>query len=209
MAGLISERSDSLASDKPGTTSLFINGICYTNSAAKFWPSLIDEVRNDFPDCSLIELNAPFAGNLIREHLYPEMALEKNLHRLLSVDFQDALRDALAELEILGPPSSVQVRLLSGHKEVLSRGLPLACVDADILPYLAVWLLEWGGVPVSSWNREFLDGDILAEDRKSRFLYRFSFTLTNHHLSEGLYQRALSIIPSCDKLPHPHLLSVK
>lgn len=195
MAGLISRKHDKKAPDEPGISSLFVGGVRYINSAAKFWPSLIDEVREDFPDCSLIELTASFAEKLHRRHLFPAIAFEEDFHLLLSENLRDAIREALAEMELLGPPSSVRIRLLSGRREVLSRGLPLDCVDAEIFPYLAVWLLEWAGIPASRWNSEFLSGDIMAEDRKRRLVYRLSFSLTNRHLSEGLYQRSVSIVP--------------
>lgn len=196
MARLINRKRDKALPDKPGTQWLFVRGVRYANTAAKFWPSLIDEVREDFPDCSIIELAASTSGELERENLFPEIAFEKDFYHLLTADMQEEMRNILAELEIMGPPCSVQIRLLRGKKELLSSELPLDCIDAEIFPFLIVWLLEWAGIPEFQWNNEFLEGNITAEDKKRRLLFRISFSLNNRHLSEGLYQRSISLVHS-------------
>lgn len=196
MTELISRKHGKKSAARIGTCSLFVRGVPYSNSAAKFWPSLVDEIREDFPDCSLIELIASTPGKFGRRHLFPELAFERDLLRLLNANLQDVMRDAVAELEILGPPSSVQVHLLSGQEELLSCELSTDCIDAEIFPYLATWLLEWAGIPDSRWNNEFLAGDITAEDKKRRLVYQISFDMVNRHLSEDLYQRSISLTPS-------------
>lgn len=198
MARLINRKKDTAPPARPGPKSLFVNGVRYANTAAKFWPSLIDEVREDFPDCSGIELAASTSAELGREHLFPEIAFEKDIFHLLTADMEQVMRNTLAELEILGPPTSVQIKLLSGEDELLSGELPLECIDAEIFPFLIVWLLEWAGIPEFQWNNEFLDGDITAQDRKRHRVYRISFTLNNKHLSEGLYRRSISLVHSVD-----------
>lgn len=193
MARLINRKHDKTLPDKPGTQWLFVRGVRYSNTAAKFWPSLIDEVREDFPDCSMIELAASTSADLGPEQLFPEIIFERDIHHLLTMDMEEVMRNTLAELEILGPPSSVQIRLLSGEEELLSSALPLDCIDAEIFPFLIVWLLEWAGIPESQWNNEFLQGDITAEDTRRRLVYQMSFSLKNSHLSEGLYRRSISL----------------
>ena len=66
MAGLISgKKKDSKPpSGSDVCTSLYVHGTRYTNTAAKFWPTLIDEVLEEFPHCATIELAASIAGTL-------------------------------------------------------------------------------------------------------------------------------------------------
>ena len=198
MAGLISNRHDERLPRSPGPNSLFVGGLRYANAAAKFWSSLIDEIRQDFPNCSMVELAAATGERLEPRHLFPEIALEDDLHRLLEMDIREMMSNTLAELDILGAPSSVHVRLLSGRQETLSVELPLDCIDAEIFPYLLVWPLQWAGIPDCSWNSELLSGDFTAEDRKRGLIYQMTFSLVNRHLSEGLFRRSISMIPSVE-----------
>ena len=70
---------------------------------------------------------------------------------------------------------------------------PLDCADAELLPFLLVWLLEWANVPDAFWNREKVRGDFSAEDRDRRLQYLVAFELRSRHLSEGLYERTLTL----------------
>jgi len=198
MAGFISNRHDERVPRSPGPNSLFVGGVRYANAAAKFWASLIDDIRQDFPNCSMVELTATTGERLEPRHLFPEIALEEDLHDLLEMDIREMMRNTLAELEMLGAPSSVHIRLHSGRREVLSVELPLDCIDAEIFPYVLVWPLQWAGIPDCSWNSELLSGDITAEDRKRGLVYQITFSLMNHHLGEGLFRRSISMIPSVE-----------
>lgn len=174
-----------------GADFLMIGGERYGNSAAKFWSSLIDEICEDFPHCSSAELSAPVPGLLNRGHLFPEGALQNDLGRLLTADFEAEMESALAEISLLGPPSSIRVRLLDDEGEVFSGEIPADCADADILPFFVTWLLEWAEVPESAWNDSEVAGCVKAEDIKRAVSYSIPFTLTNRHLSEGLWQRTI------------------
>ena len=196
MGGLLNASKREAPSDAGGCDSLFVEGVRYGNSAAKFWPTLIDEAREEFPGCSLIQLVASNSGELERRHLFPEIEFEQDIERLLAGDMDKLMEETLAQLEVLGPPSSVRIRLLSAREELLSRELPLDCIDAELFPYLVVWLLKWADIPDYQWNNEFLAGDIAGEDRKRRRLYRISFNLVKRHLSEGFYRQSLSVVPS-------------
>ena len=141
MAGLLDTERSKTPTHGPRVTAIFVSGTRFHNAAAKFWPTLIDEVGEEFPNCSLIEMSAPISGPLEQEHLFPALALERDLNALIHADFEEVMKKALAELELFGPPSSVRIRLCTDEGELLSRELPRDCIDAEILPHLLVWLL--------------------------------------------------------------------
>ena len=195
MAGLISRKSQGQAG-RAGVKSLYVGGIRYSNAAAKFWPSLLDEVGDDFPDCSRIDLAASSATRLERSLLFPEIFLGKGLGRLKDADLQDVMKEALAELEMLGPPLAVQVTLYAGERPFLSTDLPLDCVDSETFPHLLVWPMEWARISPFEWNGGSVAGAFTAHDKNRGIEYAVAFGLANVHLSEGLYRRTLSIVPS-------------
>jgi hypothetical protein len=179
-----------------GSLSLFVNGIHYGNAAAKFWSSLIDEVLEDFPQCSMIELSGLSSARLEHDLLYPQRALEKDMNRLVMTDMETMMKETIAEMEILGPPSAVHIRLGKGSEELYDGNLSIDCVDADIFPYLIVWPLAWAGIPTATWNEERLEGDFTAEDRTRHLTYVIPFALLISHVSEGLYRRVFTATPS-------------
>jgi len=193
MSGLITRKQGQEPVDRPTPKSFHVNGIRYSNAAAKFWPSLIDEVAEDFPDCTTVELSAPATGRLDRSLLFPVIALEEGIHALQGANIHDVMNDALAELELLGPPAAVRIRLLAADKELLSTELPLDCIDSETFPHLVVWPLEWAGLPPTVWNNEDLAGCFTGEDRRRGIIYEMAFGLTNTHRKEGLYRRTLSV----------------
>ncbi|MFC1497823.1 hypothetical protein ACFLS1_05015 [Verrucomicrobiota bacterium] len=193
MSGLLRKQKKSAFKSCPGSDSLFIHGIRYANSAAKFWAGLVDEIREDFPDCDRIMLASYSSEILDRKFLFSELSLARSMESLMGVGFQRIMREAIAEMEILGPPGSVEIHLFSEEQEILAGELPLECVDAEIFPFLFVWLLEWAGIPESIWNNELLEGEIEAEDKKRHLEYNVSFRCISEHLSEGLYRRSLTL----------------
>ena len=193
MSGLLRSKDSETPPDQAASDSLFIDGRRFANTAAKFWPSLIDEVREEFPDCTMIELSWPDSSHLDKNHLYPDISLRKNLHDLLDANLGDVINEAVAEFKILGPPPSVAVRLYNGEDEAFYGELPPDCVDADNFPFLVTWPLEWAGLPSEQWNDDFINGDLSAEDRNRNLVYKFVFSMTRRHLSEGLYQRSIYI----------------
>ncbi len=161
MAGLISTKYNPPPAGKATARGIFVQGIRYANAAAKFWPSLLDEVRAEFPGCSVVGLSAPSSCQLCRDHLFPALSLERDMEKLVGTDIGKAMKETMAELEIMGPPTSVRIRLLSeGGEELLSRDLPLDSIDSEIFPYLVVWLFEWAGIPDTLWNSEVLNGKL-------------------------------------------------
>ena len=193
MSGLITQKTGEMPADRPTPKSLCVNGIRYSNAAAKFWPSLIDEVAEDFSNCTTIELIAPAANPLVRSLLFPVIAMEEGMNALKGANLRDVMNDTLAELELLGLPAPVRIRLLAAEKEILATDLPLDCIDADTFPYLVAWPLEWAELPSDGWNRDAVAGRFTGEDRRRGIIYGVSFHLTNTHLKEGLYRRSLTI----------------
>ena len=178
----------------------FVNGVRYTNSAAKFWYGLIDEITEDFPECTCIELSSISSDRLSADLLFPEKALEKDLAQFIDTDFEKEMKDTIAELEIIGTPSPAQIRLFSGKKDILSRQLSEDLMDSEILSYMIVWPLKWADIPELQWNNESLEGRISAEDRIRKLVYRASFNLVKNHLSEGLFRRSICLKHSVEHL---------
>ncbi len=173
--------------------SLWVNGKEYTCTAAKFWTSIIDEIRTDFPACSSIEISAPTAEAITRLHLTPSLTIDPDL--FFTKDLRKAMRDLIAELNILGPPSPVQLRLMDSDREIAACAMPADCVDAETLPYLAVWLLEWAGIPETTWNESLIEGVVIAADPRRHLAYNIPFKMIHKHIREGLYKRLITLTP--------------
>lgn len=178
---------------KPRTDQLFVRGTFYSNAAAKFWPNLFDEVCDEFPECSSFELSAMSGEQLDRTHLFPENALSRDLNSLGVYDIDKAMHRAIEEMEIFGPPSAVGIRLFGGKKLLATRELPQDCIDSETFSYLVVWPLEWAGIAPWRWKDEHLSGEMRAEDKRRRRVYKIVFSLTNKHVSEGLFKRSILI----------------
>ena len=171
----------------------FINGKFYSNSAAKFWFGLADELNSDFPDCTNMELSTVAADSLTPDLLFPEIALGREIERLMFADIETEKQNTIAELEIIGPPPPVHVRLLNHETEIVSACLSPDIIDSEIFSSLVAWQLKWADIPDSQWNNETLPGSISIEDRKHGLVYHMSFILKKLHLSEGLFRRSINI----------------
>lgn len=190
MSGLIAREN---YQRKP-TRYLFINDIAYSNSAAKFWPALVDEAGFLNPAIRKIAIRGTSAGELEKQQLFPGLMHGKEMEKLLHKNLEEVMRQTAAELELTGPPPSVNVTLLSKNDQEITRTeLPLDCIDADLLSFFLVWILRWSGTDESKWNNEFIEGSFHAEDRFNKREYDFSFTLHNNHLAEGLYDRTCTL----------------
>lgn len=190
---ILGGRQSGKAKARRPCTRLFVHSVPYVNSAAKFWPALFDEVGDRRPACSRMELTAQGDGPLHADQLYPEMQFEQDLRRYETEDLAELMRNTLAVLGLTGPPTPVAIRLFAGRRCVLKRNLPADCVDAEIFSFLTAWLLRWACIPESRWNDGEVAGRFAAEDRLRKLSYDISFILRNHHLSEGLYHRVLSL----------------
>lgn len=177
----------------PACEELYVHRVRYANSAAKFWPALLDEVEEILPGCSRIELITTGEGPLTSMQLYPELELERDLERLATADIAEVMQSTLAMIGITGPPPRVRVQLFRGNRRVRSRLLPADCVDAEIFSFLLAWLLRWACIPESCWNDGRIDGRFTAEDRRREKHYDVAMSLANEHLAEGLYRRTLAL----------------
>ena len=176
-----------------GARGLVVNRIRYRNSAAKFWCSLFDEVADRFAECDGVSLHAMSAGLLTPTLLTPTTLLQSGLDALETADLRQVFHDTLMELEIAGPPAPVRAELLSGPAVVKEQDLPLECADAELMSFLLVWLLEWGRVSDFVWNDACVRGSMTAFEWDFRYAYRIAFQIDSRHLSEGLYERRVTV----------------
>jgi len=189
MARILGNASDKLPAVISKARALIIGGVRFTHAAARFWASLLSEVAADYPDCNALVFETLAGTVLTRDLLFPEMALQRELDRLQpAIPIEQALKEALAEFEIFGPPGAVQLSLLADDREIRRCQLPLDCVDADIFAYLLTWLMEWAELPESQWNSDRVEGTFPARDPDSTASGRVQFEFTRIHISEGLYR---------------------
>lgn len=189
------DSSPSSSAEKVGAKCIFVNGLPYDNTAAKFWTALMDELLVDHPAVDEVVLEGPTGGLLISDFLTPEAALQRDMDELSRQPRADqqTLEEVIAAMDIVGPPPAVHLTARAGDTVLFARPMATEALDADILPFLVVWLLEWGMLAEWAWNQDEVRGDFMAEDRLRQWVYFIKFTLTNRHLSEGLFQRTLSV----------------
>jgi hypothetical protein len=193
MAGLLDlgNKDNAPEEERPTTSALFVKGTRFDNTAAKFWPGLVDEVFEKFPFRPAIELSALSSDDLARRHLFPELDMQRDMDRM--IEKGETLEDVLAELDITGPPAPVRLRLLRAGKVVFEQALPEDCLDAETFPCLLVWLLEWSGVPDTEWNTPRQKGVFRGDDRQRHRSYAISYTIVTNHVKEGLLQRTVTL----------------
>jgi hypothetical protein len=183
------------SAEKIGANRIFVNGLPFDNTAAKFWTTLFDELLLEYPTVDEVILEGATGGLLIGDFLTPEAALQRDMNQLSNADraAQQTLEEVIAAMDIIGPPAVVHLTAKAGESRLVSRPMEAEALDADILPFLTVWLLEWGMMAEWAWNQDQVRGDFMAEDRHRQLVYLVKFNLVNHHLSEGLFQRTVSV----------------
>ncbi len=186
-----------LADDKhpggPALRPLYVRGVPYANSAARFWLALLQETRSDYPRCDAMALTALMDGPLQPDMLFPTLALEREIQCTAAAGRRESLAAVMAECELLGLPGAVKLELRAGAEQVCVRELPRDCVDAEIFAYLLAWLLEWAEIPERQWNAEQVSGAIAARDAADGTALRLRLNFENTHLSEGLYRRRVLV----------------
>jgi hypothetical protein len=178
---------------RPGATVLTVAGQRYTNTAAKFWSGLLADVFWQNPECTLIEFASWLARPLTPDYLHPDRLISDGVRRLGEGSLREAIADAVAEMDLMGPPASVQIRMLARNRVILPWEPLPAFVDAELFPFLFVWLLEWGNVPAAIWNSERVAGSFAASDKHFRCAYEIAFNMKTRHVSEGLHRLTLSL----------------
>jgi len=184
-----------------GGKSWLVRTIPYNNAAAKFWSGLLDEMISDFPAQATVTLSAPTGGWLTPEQLTPERVVQHDLDNLTSEDVRQAYTDAISTLDLIGPPPQTILRIQLPDAELPLLTESLEVLDAEILPFLLVWLLEWSNVPEVHWNEAAVHGRFLADDSVRHLRYRVNFRLANQHLREGLFQREVTVSFEREDLP--------
>ncbi len=194
MSRILGNSTEKSRAERLGARVWVVRGMRFTNSAAKFWSALIDELAVDYPEGDTLVLDMLTDVCLDRDLLFPENALQRELDQRRSLmNIQEELRETLSQFDLIGVPGAVHVRLVAGGREIRTCDLPQDCVDAEIFPCLLVWLLEWAEVPQCLWNNPSESGDFYAKDRERAVHYRVRFELVSNHVSEGLYQRTLTL----------------
>lgn len=176
-----------------GARILWIDGEPYDNTASKFWSGLIDEVIEDYPDCDTIVLFTTGSTQLERDILFPVNELQREIDKDEFVDLEDAIRQAVEEVDMFGQPAAVKVTLFEGKEMVLMRDLSREYIDSNVFSYLLAWLLQWSNVPVPKWQDDLLSGRIYADDPARKVTYGITLAFLNKHLSEGLYNRSVTV----------------
>lgn len=180
-------------SGEHGAKALHVRGFPYANTAAKFWTSLIDEVAVTYPPGVAIELAATAGGQLTPALLDPERLLQRDMDRLAENPNPETLQDAIDVLALIGPSGSITLRMILPGLEARPQEIELDYLDADLLPFLLAWLLEWAGVPDSLWNQERVRGAFAGDDPLRHIRYMVAFDLRSKLLSEELYTRSVRV----------------
>ncbi len=165
----------------------------YTHSAAQFWPRLLDEVWAFCDVDPRIALEAVTAERLSPARLDPLAELNRDIEALARSDLAQVMRETAAQLECLGPPGLIRVRVFAGPELRLEGELPGDAVDTESFIYLAGWVLEWSRIPHAQWEGPRCDGLFVARDPRRRRDYHVRHTLTTTPLPEGLLRHTLSI----------------
>ena len=202
MAGILNNTGDAKAGSY-GAKTLYVRGFPYANTAAKFWTSVLDEVFAAYPPGTALELAASSGGPLVPVLLTPEIMLQRGMDRLTEDENQETLQDAMAVLELIGPPGSISLRMIPPGKDAEAQQIELDYLDADLLPFLLAWLLEWASVADALWNQPRVRGAFSGDDPTRRFRYLVAFELRSRLLSEELYHRNLRLHFRREPLPQP------
>ena len=96
-------------------------------------------------------------------------------------------------MTLFGPAAPISISLFAGTRELKSHHLPVGCVDANTFAYLIAWILKWSAIPELNWNNAVLSAKIVARDRERKLSYGMSIAFLNKHLSEGLYNRSVTV----------------
>ncbi len=176
-----------------GAKAWCVQGITFNNTAAKFWSHLIDELLHDFSQCSRFILRAPSVLPLTSSMLYPELAIQEVIERMIKSNIQKDWQEILSETEIFGLPNSVIIHLFHGETDMGIKELSLESVDSEIFPFLLVWLLKWSEIATDLWQNDSIAGNFQAADLSRGWGYDLNFTIRHDHVHEGLYQRSIHL----------------
>lgn len=165
-----------------------VEGVCDDNTAAKFWPALLDEVDARFPGWHHIELSTLSSGLLDGRLLFPVRDLEEAMASMPE-DIEGEMAEVLNGLEAAGPPPAVRVKIHDATGPAYDGVLPPGSADAEVFLYLLAWLLRWAGIPETLWQQPELEGRFSASDRCSRRRYELSLSVRQLPAHEGLVRR--------------------
>jgi hypothetical protein len=172
-----------------GCREWLVRGAVCGNAAAKFWSGLFDEVLSDYPFGPTLALCAAVDAPLTRADLHPDRALERDAAAWEGRDLRQMYRETLALLEITGAPTPTTIRLSRPGQPAPFLTMLLEQPDAETLPFLLAWLLEWQDIPSADWNGACVEGAFVADDLARSRGYEVRCRLECRPMSEGLCQR--------------------
>lgn len=193
MAGLLHDNKGDASSGAYGAKALHVGGFPFLNTAAKFWTCLLDEVVEKYPPDTRVVIAGACSGQLGASLLDPEQLLQRDMRDLESDKAQQVLNDAIGVLELLGPPPGIRLSLVAADGEKILHEMVIEDIDAELMPFLLSWLLEWARVPDTQWNNKSVRGLFTGEDRNRMYSYKIMFELRNTLLGEELYDREVSL----------------
>ena len=170
---------------------LIVAGKTYVNSAAKFWLWFLRESRTEFSGAVAFEMSAPGTGVLDRRILFPEETLAAEWERLDAAAARQEYVATVQELDLLGPPAGVRLRVMGEVGVLANRAVE--AIDAETFPYLVGWLLEWGTLEAMLWSQAFVSGGFEAESVDGGECLEIAFDLVTAELGEGMVMRTITI----------------
>ena len=191
--GMILNPGQSDEESRRRITGWSVDGRLHTHTAAKFWIGLIDDALRLYPECDSLTLSAPSIGLYKESMLDPVHSLQRQIESLGKLDIGEEFDNALTEMDLFGPPASVHLELFNQNDLVFGRDLNHESIDAEILPFITVWMLAWGGVPSFRWNHQDVCGHFGAEEGDTGDLYDIIFMTSHEHLSEDLYRHQIRV----------------
>ena len=178
---------------KTGSAEWLVGGKKFSNSAVKFWSTVVEDADVEFPGSERLVLSSYSDRMLRRCDLNPNGMEAFDLCCLAGLDFAAEWQKTVEEMELTGMPAAVKLTLHGAGRLIVERMLEADCMDSEVFPFFAVWLLEWADVPESEWNTENVVGKFTSGDSYRGIEYWLDFTIASRHLSEGLYCRDVSV----------------
>jgi len=194
MACLIEPVDKDLADTQFGAPCWATGGVFHSNSATRFWSGLVEELLRRFPAGEQFELIVCPACDLLPDMLFPGRLDVTQWEGIADEELRRQFSRTLAELEVLGEPPVVRLRVLDSTAQCVSdTNLSPECVDADLFPFLLVWLLKWAGIPESDWNNDGLSGKFEAESLPGNRRFHLGFHLATENVAEELERWVLGV----------------
>lgn len=168
-----------------------MDGEYQSHTAAKFWSCLLEEMETALPGADRVAFMWSGALSWVPAMLRPEVHVPPEI--LAGEDFSTALQGILAEREILGDPPPVEYEIYEGGNMRQNGILSLGSLDAESMPFMAVWLPAWSHIPPTSWNNQRLHGRFSAFDLDRERVFHLRWISRRHEILEGLMKQSIDV----------------